>query len=44
MTELFLGLLALGITVFGYVLVQLADTPNLPPDLWRSSPRSPDSS
>src|SRR6476469_9654170 len=34
MTELFLGLLALGITVFGYVLVQLADTPNLPPDLW----------
>ena len=34
MNELFLGLLALGITVFGYVLVQLADTPNLPPDLW----------
>jgi len=34
MTELLLGLLALGITVFGYVLVQLADTPNLPPDLW----------
>ena len=34
MIELFLGLMALGITVFGYVLVQLADTPNLPPDLW----------
>ena len=34
MSELILGLLALGITVFGYVLVQLADTPNLPPDLW----------
>jgi peptidoglycan glycosyltransferase len=34
MIELFLGLMALGITVFGYVLVQLADSPNLPPDLW----------
>jgi peptidoglycan glycosyltransferase len=34
MSELILGLLALGITVFGYVLVQLADAPNLPPDLW----------
>jgi peptidoglycan glycosyltransferase len=34
MTELILGLLALAITVFGYVLVELADSPNLPPDLW----------
>jgi peptidoglycan glycosyltransferase len=34
MIELLLGLMALGITVFGYVLVQLADSPNLPPDLW----------
>jgi peptidoglycan glycosyltransferase len=32
--ELLLGLLALGITTFGYALVQLADAPNLPPDLW----------
>jgi cell division protein FtsW (lipid II flippase) len=32
--ELFLGLMALVITTFGYVLVQLADTPNLPPDTW----------
>lgn len=32
--ELLLGLVALGITTFGYVLVQLADSPNLPPDLW----------
>jgi len=34
MLELLLGLFALGITTFGYVLVQLADSPNLPPDLW----------
>jgi cell division protein FtsW (lipid II flippase) len=32
--ELLLGLVALGITTLGYVLVQLADSPNLPPDLW----------
>lgn len=32
--ELVLGLVALGITTFGYVLVQLADSPDLPPDLW----------
>jgi cell division protein FtsW (lipid II flippase) len=32
--ELLLGLFALGITTFGYVLVQLADSPDLPPDLW----------
>ena len=34
LVELLLGLVALGITTFGYVLVQLADSPNLPPDLW----------
>ncbi len=34
MLELLLGLFALGITTFGYVLVQLADSPDLPPDLW----------
>jgi cell division protein FtsW (lipid II flippase) len=33
-TELRLGLFAVGITVFGYVLVQLADNADLPPDLW----------
>ena len=33
-TELALGLLAVLITVFGYLLVQLADKPDLPPDLW----------
>lgn len=33
-TELRLGLLAVSITVFGYLLVQLADRPDLPPDLW----------
>ena len=32
--ELALGLLAVLITGFGYLLVQLADKPNLPPDLW----------
>jgi len=32
--ELRLGLLAVAITVFGYVLVQLVDQTNLPPDLW----------
>jgi cell division protein FtsW (lipid II flippase) len=32
--ELFLGVFALGITAFGYVLVQLAKKPDLPPDLW----------
>ena len=32
--ELRLGLLAVAITLFGYVLVQLAEKPNLPPDLW----------
>jgi len=32
--ELVLGLFALGITTFGYVLVQLADSPNLPPEMW----------
>ena len=32
--ELRLGLLAVSITVFGYLLVQLADRPDLPPDLW----------
>ena len=32
--ELLLGLFALGITTFGYVLVQLADSPNLPPEMW----------
>ncbi len=33
-TELRLGLLAVSITVFGYLLVQLADRSDLPPDLW----------
>ena len=33
-SELTLGLLAVLITGFGYLLVQLADKPNLPPDLW----------
>lgn len=32
--ELRLGLVAVVITTFGYLLVQLADKPNLPPDLW----------
>jgi peptidoglycan glycosyltransferase len=32
--ELRLGLLAVGITLFGYLLVQLADRSDLPPDLW----------
>ncbi|HEY8217716.1 MAG TPA: FtsW/RodA/SpoVE family cell cycle protein [Acidimicrobiia bacterium] len=32
--ELRLGLVAIAITVFGYLLVQLAERPNLPPDLW----------
>ena len=32
--ELRLGLFAVVITTFGYLLVQLADKPNLPPDLW----------
>ncbi len=32
--ELRLGLFAVVITVFGYVLVQLADKPDLPADLW----------
>jgi cell division protein FtsW (lipid II flippase) len=32
--ELRLGLLAIVITIFGYALVQLADQPDLPPDLW----------
>ncbi len=32
--ELRLGLFAVGITVFGYVLVQLAARSDLPPDLW----------
>ena len=32
--ELRLGLVAVIITTFGYLLVQLADKPNLPPDLW----------
>lgn len=32
--ELVLGIFALGITTFGYALVQLADSPDLPPDLW----------
>jgi peptidoglycan glycosyltransferase len=32
--ELRLGLLAVSITVFGYLLVQLADRSDLPPDLW----------
>lgn len=34
MLELLLGLFALGITTFGYVLVQLADSPDLPPEMW----------
>lgn len=33
-TELLLGVMALVITTFGYVLVQLADAPDLPPDTW----------
>ena len=33
-TELTLGLLAVLITGFGYLLVQLANKPDLPPDLW----------
>jgi len=32
--ELRLGLMAAVITVFGYLLVQLAERPNLPTDLW----------
>lgn len=32
--ELRLGLLAVAITMFGYLLVQLADRSDLPPDLW----------
>ena len=32
--ELRLGLMAAVITVFGYLLVQLAEKPNLPTDLW----------
>jgi cell division protein FtsW (lipid II flippase) len=32
--ELRLGLVAVAITLFGYALVQLAEQPNLPPDLW----------
>ena len=32
--ELRLGLVAIAITVFGYVLVQLADQSDLPTDLW----------
>ncbi len=32
--ELRLGLFAVVITIFGYTLVQLADKPNLPPELW----------
>jgi cell division protein FtsW (lipid II flippase) len=32
--ELRLGLFAVVITIFGYSLVQLADKPNLPPELW----------
>ena len=32
--ELRLGLFAVAITIFGYSLVQLADKPNLPPELW----------
>ena len=34
MLELLLGLMALGITTFGYVLVQLANSADIPPDLW----------
>ena len=33
-TELLLGVFALVTTTFGYALVQLADAPDLPPDLW----------
>ena len=32
--ELRLGLIAVAITIFGYLLVQLADKSDLPPDLW----------
>ena len=32
--ELRLGLLAVAVTIFGYLLVQLADKADLPPDLW----------
>ena len=32
--ELRLGLLAVCVGVFGYILVQLAERPDLPPDLW----------
>jgi peptidoglycan glycosyltransferase len=32
--ELRLGLVAIAITVFGYLLVLLAERPDLPPDLW----------
>ncbi len=32
--ELLLGVFALVTTTFGYALVQLADAPDLPPDLW----------
>ena len=32
--ELGLGLVALAITTFGYLLVQLSDSPDLPPGLW----------
>jgi len=32
--ELRLGLIAVTITIFGYLLVQLADKSDLPPDLW----------
>jgi cell division protein FtsW (lipid II flippase) len=32
--ELLLGLLAATITIFGYILVQLAEKPHLPADLW----------
>jgi cell division protein FtsW (lipid II flippase) len=34
MLELVLGLIALGVTTFGYVLVQLANSSDIPPDLW----------
>ena len=33
-TELRLGLLSVGITAFGYVLVQLPDKSDIPADLW----------
>jgi cell division protein FtsW (lipid II flippase) len=32
--ELRLGLLSVAVTIFGYLLVQLADKADLPPDLW----------